>query len=76
MSAQYWERLDGARNLRAATRNRTGIKAPVEQTKGVVMAARNVSADQAFELLVAESMHRNIKLRVVAEEMLAELRTR
>ncbi|WP_157951338.1 ANTAR domain-containing protein [Rhodococcus opacus] len=44
--------------------------------QGVLMAARNVSADQAFELLVAESMRRNIKLRVVAEEMLAELRTR
>ncbi|MDH6292273.1 AmiR/NasT family two-component response regulator [Rhodococcus opacus] len=40
------------------------------------MAARNIAADQAFELLVAESIRRNVKLRVVAEEMLAELRIR
>ena len=69
-------RLAAARTYGQQLETALASRAPIEQAKGVLMAARNVSVDQAFELLVAESTRRNVKLRVVAEEMLAELRTR
>jgi GAF domain-containing protein len=69
-------RLTAARTYGQQLERALASRASIEQAKGVVMAARNVSADQAFELLVAESMRRNVKVRVVAEEMVADLRPR
>ncbi|QTJ64746.1 GAF and ANTAR domain-containing protein [Rhodococcus sp. ZPP] len=71
--------LDGASRLEEARRRgeqlATAMKsrAVIEQAKGAIMAARRVSADEAFQVLVTESKNRNIKLRVIAEEMLHTL---
>ncbi|WP_172804078.1 ANTAR domain-containing protein [Auraticoccus monumenti] len=41
------------------------------QAVGLLMAKLNTDADRAFALLVQESQHRNIKLRDLAEEVVA-----
>jgi DNA-binding FrmR family transcriptional regulator len=41
-------------------------RAVIEQAKGIIMAARGVDAEAAFELLTAQSQHTNTKLHAVA----------
>ncbi|SDR96283.1 PAS fold-containing protein [Paraoerskovia marina] len=41
--------------------------AVIEQAKGVLMAARGVSAEEAFEILRSTSIGGNVKLRAVAD---------
>ncbi|MBW0291252.1 hypothetical protein ATN37_17015 [Rhodococcus sp. MH15] len=43
--------------------------------KGVSMAVHGVDADGAFAMLVETSRRTNTKVRVVAEELLASVRT-
>ncbi len=42
-------------------------RAVIDQAKGILMGARGISADEAFELLVAQSQRENRKLRDCAE---------
>jgi AmiR/NasT family two-component response regulator len=51
-----------ARHMRAAMETR----AVIEQAKGVLMAQRHVSAEEAFEILRAASQRYNRKLRDIA----------
>ena len=51
--------------LRLALENRSTI----EQAKGLVMAARACSADEAFDWLSEVSQRSNRKLRVIAQEL-------
>ena len=44
-------------------------RAVIEQAKGVLMALHKVTADDAFDLLRSVSQRRNVKLRLVAEEV-------
>jgi len=44
-------------------------RAVIEQAKGVLMTRHRVSADEAFELLRLQSQHTNVKLAVVASEI-------
>jgi GAF domain-containing protein len=44
-------------------------RATIEQAKGILMARHAVTADAAFELLRSASSHRNVKLRVLAEQV-------
>ena len=53
---------DQARNMRLAMESR----AVIEQAKGVLMAQRHVSAEEAFEILRAASQRYNRKLRDIA----------
>lgn len=46
-------------------------RAAIEQAKGVLMALRRCTADQAFEELREVSQRRNVKLHVLAETLLA-----
>ncbi|MDT2004807.1 ANTAR domain-containing protein [Rhodococcus opacus] len=41
----------------------------IEQAKGIVMATGGVSADDAFDFLVANSQQRNVKLNRLAQEL-------
>lgn len=41
----------------------------IDQAKGMIMAARGVSANAAFEILVEQSQRRNVKLAVIAREL-------
>lgn len=51
--------------------NRAGI----EQAKGALMYVYRVDADAAFELLKWRSQETNVKLRALAEQLLADIRT-
>lgn len=46
-----------------------GHKALIEQAKGIVMALRGVDAPAAFQVLGTRSQHANVKLHIVAEEL-------
>ncbi|MFL6126958.1 ANTAR domain-containing protein [Actinophytocola sp.] len=48
-------------------------RAVIEQAKGILMAARRLSADEAFTLLVDRSQRENRKLRDVAEEFVDDV---
>jgi hypothetical protein len=57
-----------ARNMAEAMRTR----AVIEQAKGMLMAEQRIDADAAFEQLVEQSQHSNVKLREVAKRMVEE----
>ncbi len=59
-----------AENLRIAMESR----AEIEQAKGVLMAVRGITADEAFDTLVTQSQHTNTKLIVVARTLLESVR--
>ncbi|WP_067812941.1 PAS and ANTAR domain-containing protein [Nocardia inohanensis] len=48
-------------------------RAVIEQAKGVLMRMYRISADQAFKVLVWRSQETNVKLRDLAEQLIAEL---
>lgn len=54
-------------NLQVALDSRTLIG----QAQGILMERHELSADQAFVLLTTASQHRNVKLRVVAQELVS-----
>jgi GAF domain-containing protein len=54
-----------AENLRTAMESRAAI----EQAKGILMERYKVTADEAFRLLTAVSMHTNRKVRELADDL-------
>jgi hypothetical protein len=48
-------------------------RAVIEQAKGVLMAIYRISADQAFGVLRWRSQETNVKVRLLAKQLLAEL---
>ncbi|WP_051736332.1 GAF and ANTAR domain-containing protein [Amycolatopsis rifamycinica] len=64
---RYRQASELAENLRAALTSR----AVIDQAKGILMAIRQISADEAFTLLVEQSQRENLKLRVLAERFVA-----
>jgi PAS domain S-box-containing protein len=50
-------------------------RGPIERAKGVLMYVYRVDADAAFDLLKWRSQETNTKLRVLAEQLLADVRT-
>ncbi|WP_020673104.1 GAF and ANTAR domain-containing protein [Amycolatopsis nigrescens] len=59
---RYQQAQDTAEQLRAALTSR----AVIDQAKGILMALRQISAEEAFTLLVEQSQRENIKLRELA----------
>lgn len=49
-------------------------RAVIDQAKGILMAEEHCSADEAFDLLRNASQNRNVKLREVAERVVARAR--
>ena len=47
-------------------------RAAIEQVKGMLMLVYRVDADAAFELLTWRSQETNVKLRILAEQLLAD----
>ena len=45
----------------------------IEQTKGMLMFMYGVSAGDAFDMLRWESQHRNVKLKLLAEQISTDL---
>ncbi|GAA3395797.1 GAF and ANTAR domain-containing protein [Cryptosporangium minutisporangium] len=65
VAAAFFRHRDLAEQLREAIRSRSVI----DQAMGVLMAQRKITADAAFGLLRDASQHRNVKLRLVAQEV-------
>jgi AmiR/NasT family two-component response regulator len=51
-------------------------RAGIEQAKGILMAERGISADEAFAVLREEAQHTNTKLMVVAARLVRDRRER
>ncbi|TQC48480.1 ANTAR domain-containing protein [Rhodococcus sp. WS4] len=64
-------RYGEARNLIEQLRIAVRTRAVIDQAKGIVMALRGLDAETAFDVLVARSQRENVKLRVVAERVVA-----
>jgi GAF domain-containing protein len=62
---RYWKTYNVVQQLEEALRSRDVIG----QAKGVLMAQRKITADDAFDLLRRASQHRNVKLRDLADEV-------
>ncbi|MBX3287307.1 MAG: GAF and ANTAR domain-containing protein [Actinobacteria bacterium] len=67
----YWDARMLGENLGKALESRSVI----EQAKGIIMGTTGCSADQAFQRLVEQSQHENIKLRELAAEIVQRSRT-
>jgi transcriptional regulator with GAF, ATPase, and Fis domain len=55
----------------AQLREAIASRAVIEQAKGILMAVRGLTEDQAFQTLVVQSQKDNVKLRTVAREFVA-----
>ncbi|WIX90782.1 GAF and ANTAR domain-containing protein [Amycolatopsis sp. DG1A-15b] len=66
---RYLTARETAEHLRTALTSR----AVIDQAKGMLMAIRQVGADDAFALLVQQSQRENVKLREVAERFVARV---
>lgn len=64
-AAVYSSAVELADQMHTAIRSRSAI----EQAKGIIMAQRKCSADDAFEFLTSRSQASNTKLREVAREI-------
>jgi PAS domain S-box-containing protein len=49
-------------------------RAAIEQAKGILMLVYRIQADAAFDLLKWRSQETNVKLRVLAEQLIADIR--
>jgi transcriptional regulator with GAF, ATPase, and Fis domain len=61
----YHDAADLAAQLQAAMKTRSVI----EQAKGIIMADKHCSGDEAFKLLTRLSQNQNVKLRIVAQAL-------
>ncbi|WP_123027742.1 PAS and ANTAR domain-containing protein [Mycolicibacterium stellerae] len=52
----------------------TENRAAIEQAKGILMLVYRIQADAAFDLLKWRSQETNVKLRVLAEQLVADIR--
>lgn len=64
-------RLRAAQDLAEQLTEAMRSRAPIEQAKGILMAAHQVGPDEAFALLRAQSQQTNTKLHAVAERFVA-----
>jgi GAF domain-containing protein len=61
--------LDGVRRLAGQLEQAMAHRAVIEQAKGVIMAMRGVPEHEAFEVLRKSSQDRNVKVRVLAQQI-------
>ncbi len=61
--------LVGARELAAQMESAMASRAVIEQAKGIIMGRRGVDEATAFEILRQQSQDTNVKVRVVAEQL-------
>lgn len=67
------ERYRSAHQIVVQLEDALASRAVIDQAKGVLIAVHGVDADAAFAMLVDKSQRSNTKLRVVAEELLANM---
>ena len=64
--------VDDKREIYEAVRDIAEKRSVIDQAKGMLMVVYGTDADAAFELLRWHSQHHNVKLRVVAEQVVAD----
>lgn len=64
-ASAYWQVSDRVVGLQQAMESR----AVIEQAKGMIMASRHCTADEAFQALIDASQRGNVKLRELARRM-------
>jgi hypothetical protein len=57
----------------AETRERVERRALIEQAKGILMFVYGIDADEAFDILRSRSQDDNIKLRLLAEQIVKDM---
>jgi GAF domain-containing protein len=67
--------LAGARAVAGQMEQAMASRAVIEQAKGVLMARHGIDETVAFELLSQQSQEKNLKLRVLASQLIADART-
>ena len=67
--------LDGAQRLAGQLEQAMASRAIIEQAKGVIMAMRGLREHEAFEVLRKTSQDRNIKVRVLAQQIVTGVST-
>ena len=67
--------LVGARAVAGQMEQAMASRAVIEQAKGVIMARHGITETAAFELLRQQSQEQNLKLRVLASQLVAEARS-
>ena len=65
---QYREAAARAAHLEVAFQTR----APIEQAKGILMARHRCTSEEAFKMLAQRSQRENVKLRHIAEALVAQ----
>lgn len=65
----------GARQVAAQMEQAMASRAVIEQAKGVLMGRHSISEVVAFELLRRQSQEQNLKLRVLAAQIVGEARS-
>ena len=71
LATQVASSFFGQRDLAQQLRTAMDSRAVIEQAKGLLMGLRGCSPEEAFDLLKAASQKRNVKLRDVAQEVVA-----
>ncbi|MDX1893423.1 GAF and ANTAR domain-containing protein [Mycolicibacterium sp. 050158] len=69
-NARRWQH---SRATVAQLQSALGSRSTIDQAKGVLRAVHGCSADEAFAMLVEKSQHTNVKLHVVAAQLLDSL---
>jgi hypothetical protein len=64
--------VDDKREIYEAVRDIAEKRSVIDQAKGMLMVVYGTDADAAFDLLRWHSQHHNVKLRVVAEQVVAD----
>ncbi|MGN6598627.1 MAG: ANTAR domain-containing protein [Actinomycetes bacterium] len=67
--------LDDLRTLSAQLREALTSRAVIDQAKGIVMALQGCDAEEAFRRLAVMSQRRNVKLRLIAEELVHQVQS-
>ncbi len=67
------ERHRSARETAEGLRTAMTTRAVIDQAKGILMAARSITADEAFALLVHRSQNTNVKLHAVAQQLIDQV---
>lgn len=70
--SRYLQASELSEQLRTALASR----AVIDQAKGIMMAVHGITANESFQLLVAQSQRENRKLRVVAEDFVTNVLSR
>jgi len=69
LATQVVAALHGHRELANQLHEAMASRASIEQAKGIIMGTVGCGPDEAFERLVQQSQHENVKVRELAEEL-------